>query len=260
MSGPEVRRRGPHWGRLGLIVVAVAALVGIVAGVQALSAPVERAGTPTMPVPAPTGTRFTSPSPSPSSSTTPTTSGSASPTGTASSSPRSTMKSSGAFNWASVTASAAGSQGKLYRYAVAVETSAALKADSVATTISGVLNDPRSWTGAGDVRFALVARSKATVNLYLASAKTAATLCGSDDGAADACTDGDTVVINAERWKSTAAGYAGNTAGYRAYLINHAVGQLLGEKAASCPGKGKKAPVTMEQSGDLRGCVANPWP
>ncbi len=260
MDGPEGRRLAPNWGRIALIAGSVAALVGVVWGVQAMSAPVERAGEPTVAVPAPTGTRFTTPSATPSATPTATASGTTSPTATASGSPAGTMKASGEFDWAKTTAAAAGSQGTLHRYAVAVETSAKLNADSTAKTIAGVLNDPRSWTGDGDVRFALVARSKATVNLYLASSKTAAILCGSDAEADYSCISGDTVVINAERWKSGAPTYAGDTAGYRAYLVNHAAGQLLGKKGASCAGKGKKAPVMMRQSADLRGCVANPWP
>ncbi|MFT3835203.1 MAG: DUF3152 domain-containing protein [Micropruina sp.] len=255
MTGPAGARRRPNWGRIALIVAVVAALVGVGFGVRAMSVPVERAGVPTMPVPSPSGGRSASPSPSASTSATP----SGTPTTTASSSPRSTIKASGNFDWASVTASAAGSQGKLTRYAVAVETSAKLGADSAAKTIAGVLNDPRSWTGDGDVRFALVGKAKATVTLYLASAGTAATLCGSS-GSADTCTKGNTVVISAERWKSAAATYAGDAAGYRTYLVNHAMGQFLGKDAAGCAGKGRKAPVMMPQSADLRGCVANPWP
>ncbi len=248
----------PKWGRIALIGAAVAVLVAVVAGIQAMSAPVERAGEPTVAVPSPTGTRFTRPSASPSG--TATTSVSATPTGSPSSSPSGTMKASGDFGWASVTASAAGSQGKLYSYAVAVETSTKLKADTVASTVADVLNDPRSWTGTGDVRFALVGKSKATTQLYLASGTTAAELCGSSADVAYTCTKGNTVVVNAERWRSGAPGYAGDAAGYRVYLINHAVGQLLGKASTSCAGKGKKAPVMMQQSANLRGCVANPWP
>lgn len=260
MNGPGDGRQRPRWGRIALIVASVAVLVGVVAGVQALSAPVERAGVPTVPVPAPTGTRFTSPSASASPSPDPSATASGTTTATASSSPTGTMKASGEFDWAKVTASAAGSQGQLYRYAVAVETSAKLKADSVAKTVAGVLNDPRSWTGDGDVRFALVAESKATVQLYLTTAATAAVLCGSDADTGQACTKGDVVVINAERWKSVAPTYAGDADGYRTYLVNHAIGQLLGKGRANCAGKGKKAPVMMQQSADLRGCIANPWP
>lgn len=243
-----------------MIVASVAALVGVVWGVQAMSAPVERAGEPTVAVPAPTGTRFATASPTPSTSASASASGKPSASASASPVPKSTMKASGDFDWSKATASATGSQGKLHSFVVGVETTAKLNADSTANTIAGVLNDPRSWTGDGDVRFALVGKSKATVNLYLASGKTAAVLCGSAAAGAYTCTKGDMVVINAERWKSGAATFPGDKTGYRAYLVNHAIGQLLGRKSASCGGKGKKAPVMMQQSTDLRGCLANPWP
>ena len=259
----EVKRL--NWGRIGLIAVAVAALIGVVVGVRALSAPVERAGEPTIAVPAPTGTRFTSPTPTATetgtstSTATTTSTATSTPTGTETTAPSGTMKSSGKYDWATTTLSAAGSEGKLRSYAVAVETTAKLKADTTAATIAEVRNDPRSWTGSGDVRFALVAKSKADVSLYLASTATAAKLCGSDAEAAISCTSGGVLVINAEAWKAGAATYD-DLDDYRTYLINHAAGQLLGEKAQTCPGKGKKAPVMMQQSADLDGCTANPWP
>ncbi|MFT3971530.1 MAG: DUF3152 domain-containing protein [Micropruina sp.] len=256
MDRPEGGRVRPNWTRIAVVGAVVVVLVGVVVGIQALSAPVERAGTPTVPVPSPSGTRVPNPSASPSASASTSGSAPASP----SSSPSGTMKASGRFDWAGVTAPAAGSQGTLHRYAVAAETSTKLTTDSVATTIAGVLNDPRSWTGDGDVRFALVAKSKATTQLYLASGATAAELCGSDADVAVTCAAGDVVVINAERWRSGAPTYAGDLAGYRTYLINHAVGQLLGKGGARCAGSGKKAPVMMQQSANLRGCVANPWP
>ncbi|MFT3859951.1 DUF3152 domain-containing protein [Micropruina sp.] len=260
MNDPGVRRRVFNWGRIALIAGAVAALVAVTVGVRALSAPVERAGVPTIAVPSPSGTRFTSPSPSPSASGTE--SGTASPSATASASgtPSSSIKASGDFDWATTTAAAAGSQGKLYRYAVAVESSAKLKANTVAGTVAGVLNDPRSWTGDGEVRFALVPQSKATVKLYLASTKTAATLCGSDGEADFTCVKGDVVVINAGQWKTAAASYAGDLDGYRTFLVNHAIGHLLGQREAQCAGSGKKAPVMLQQGAGLDGCTANPWP
>ncbi len=243
----------PNWARIAVVVAVVAVLVGVVVGIRALSAPAERAGVPTVPVPAPTGTRFLNPSTSPANP-------SDSPSANASNSPSGTMKASGDFDWAGVTAPAAGSQGTLHRYAVAAETSAKLEANTVATAIAGVLNDPRSWTGGGDVRFALVTKSQATTQLYLASGPTAVELCGSAAAAAITCAAGDVVVINAERWKSGASTYADDLAGYRTYLINHAFGQLLGKGSASCAGSGRKAPVMMQQSINLGGCTANPWP
>lgn len=258
MSDPGVQRRVLNWGRIALVIAAVVALVAVVFGVRAVSAPVEKAGAPTIAVPAPSGTRFTSPSPTPSATGTesPSSSASASP----SASPTKSIKASGDFDWATTTAAASGSQGTLYRYAVAVESSAKLKANSVAGTIAGVLNDPRSWTGDGDVRFALVAQAKATVKVYLASTKTASSLCDGDGEAGYTCVVGDTVVINAAQWKTAAAGYAGDLTGYREFLVNHAFGHLLGHKHAECGGKSKKAPVMLQQGAGLFGCTANPWP
>lgn len=244
-----------------MIVGAVVVLVAVVFGVRAMSAPVQRAGEPTIPVPAPSGTRFLSPSPTPTNtatmnSTATTTASDASP----STSPSTTVKATGDFKWSGVTAAAAGSSGTLYRYAVAVESSAKLKADNVATSIAGVLNDPRSWTGDGEVRFALVAPSKADVKVYLASTATAKDLCDGDGEAGFTCVKGDTVVINVGQWKSAPEGYAGDLGSYRTFLVNHAIGHLIGERHAECPGKGKKAPVMLQQGAGLFGCTANPWP
>jgi hypothetical protein len=258
VSDPGVQRRVLNWGRIALVIAAVVALVAVVFGVRAVSAPVEKAGAPTIAVPAPSGTRFTSPSPTPSATGTesPSSSASASP----SASPTKSIKASGDFDWATTTAAASGSQGKLYRYAVAVESSAKLKVNSVAGDIAGVLNDPRSWTGDGDVRFALVSQAKAEVKVYLASTKTASSLCDGDGEAGYTCVVGDTVVINAAQWKTAAAGYAGDLTRYREFLINHAFGHLIGKKHAECGGKGKKAPVMLQQGAGLFGCTANPWP
>lgn len=258
MSDPGVRRRGFNWGRIALVVGAVAALIAVVFGVRALSAPVEKAGAPTIPVPSPSGTRFTSPSPSPSP--TGTERGTATGSPTPSSKPASSIKATGDFDWSTATVAASGSSGTLYRYVVGVESSANLQANSVAGTIAGVLNDPRSWTGDGEARFALVGESKAEVRIQLASTKTAAAVCGSDAAASYACAKGKTAVINAAQWKTPPASFAGNLAAYRTFLINHAVGLLLGKSEADCGGKGSKAPVMMPQGAGLNGCKANPWP
>lgn len=168
------------------------------------------------------------------------------------------MKSSGKFAATTVNAAAAGSAGTLRIYTVQVETSAGLKVDKVATQIAGVLNDPRSWVGAGKVRFQLTADpAKAALTVVLASPKTIAAVCKTSAGS---CVAGGKLFVDALSWKNPPSTYAGNTASWQQYLINHGVGVVLAKKSADCTKAGKPAPVMMAQQSDLRGCTANPWP
>lgn len=245
-------RMGPRlWGAIAIGAVVV---IGLAVWVNALLTPATRVGHPTTsvaPLPA-----ITSATPGPSAT------GTASPTPTPSTKPTTKvpkMKSSGKFDTSSVSVPAVSSSGDLRRYSVRVETSSKLKADRVARQMAGVLNDPRSWAGSGGVRFTLVADpEKADFSITLGAPATVAKLC--DPDAAGSCTDGADVLIDAALWSVTPTEYAGNAAGWRSYLVNHGMGQLLGEQKADCPKKGRPAPVMMPQAGDLGGCTANPWP
>lgn len=70
---------------------------------------------------------------------------------------------------------------------------------------------------------------------------------------------GNRVVVNTDRWLYMTPTYD-DLAEYRAYLINHEVGHYLGLGHVGCPGAGERAPVMMQQSIDLGGCVRNAWP
>ena len=116
---------------------------------------------------------------------------------------------------------------------------------------------PRSWAGSGDVRFALVRDpKKAEFTITVASDPTAAKTC---QPVAGSCMKGSSVILDASAWSAAPAAFAG-TGAWRSYLINHAAGLFLGEPAERCPKKGKPAPVMSDQSGNLGGCTANPWP
>lgn len=238
------------------VVIGIVLLIVLALWVSALTTPVHREGRPTTsvaPLPAPTTlTPTATPTPSntdASPSTTPT-------VVTPSAGP--TMKSSGKFDTAGVDVAAASSSGKLRRYSVRVETSAKLDADKVGKQIAGVLNDPRSWAGSGNVRFALVADpSKADFTLTLAAPATAKGMCKPEPST---CLDAGDVVIDASAWVNPNPAYPSQSL-WQAYLVNHAIGHLLGESHQDCQKKGKPAPVMMPQdSGDFRGCTANPWP
>lgn len=222
---------------------------------RALVAPATRVGEPTMTL-GPSSPVTLTPTPTPTPSATPSPSASPSPNTTPTAPP--TMTSSGRFAATTVSAAAAGSSGTLRVYTVNVETSAGLKVDKVATQIAGVLNDPRSWVGAGTVRFQLTADpAKAALTVVLASPKT---LSGACTASAGSCLAGGKLYVDALSWKNSPSSYAGNAAAWQQYLINHGVGVVLGKKPTDCTKAGKPAPVMMPQQSDLRGCTANPWP
>jgi len=250
-------------GRRLVLVVGLAAVVvlGIGAWANALGEPVVRAGVPTASVtpPPPRPTPRTTPTPTPSGSATPT--ASATPSAGASESAKPSAKPTGkggAFTTSTARRGSVSGMGTQHRFIVKVETATGLDANEVAEEVADVLNDPRSWTGSGNVRFALVKDAgKADFTVYVSSPKLADGKCGAD---AWVCVRGAKVVLAAKGWQAAAATYGGDTTGFRRYLVNNAVGSYLGEDKASCKKAGAPAPVMAPQGDDLKGCTPNPWP
>lgn len=253
--------------RLSLLPWVLAVVVLLVAAglyARSLSVPVQRSGHPTStvaplplptPVAPPTSASPTAPTPPESPSVSPT--APATPTMSVPPTTPPPDTSSGKFETSGLNVAAVGAAGALRHYGVRVETSLGAKADAVARQVANVLNDPRSWAGSGDVRFALVSDpKKAQFSITLASAQTAAKTC---QPVAGSCLKGSTLVLDADAWASVPSAFASADA-WQAYLVNHGVGLVLGEPAERCAKKNRPAPVMLDQSGDLGGCIANPWP
>ena len=120
--------------------------------------------------------------------------------------------------------------------------------------------DARGWRGAG-IEFRPVARGGA-FTLVLAQASLVPSF-SSGCSSMWSCRVGRFVIINQDRWKNASPAWnAAHLAlrDYRHMVVNHETGHWLGLGHAGCPGKGRLAPVMMQQSKGLNGCTFNPFP
>lgn len=170
---------------------------------------------------------------------------------------------SGRFVQAEIDGPKVGQPGaRLLRYDVQVEKNLPYDADETALLIQTILSDPRSWIGGGDWRLQQVSNpNKADFTVYLATPGTVDRYCWPlRTYGRVSCQAGNRVMLNAWRWAHGAEAYGKDVSGYRQYLVNHEVGHRLGHGHVGCPGKGKRAPVMMQQTKSVGSCRANPWP
>ena len=150
--------------------------------------------------------------------------------------------------------------GELITYTVEVEEGLPMKPVAVARIVDRVLAHGRGWTAVEHRSFQRV-KTNPAIHIRLASARTTDELCAPlDTGGRLSCRNGADVVLNAWRWVHGADAYARDPASYRWYMVNHEFGHALGYAHAPCPAAGEPAPVMLQQTKGLSGCMANPWP
>ncbi|MER6945051.1 DUF3152 domain-containing protein [Nonomuraea sp. NPDC000554] len=146
--------------------------------------------------------------------------------------------------------------GEVVRYLVEVERGLPFDGQRFAAAVHRALNDPRGWA-----RFERVDHDPVWVRVALSSPSLTNQQCRPlNTGDELSCWNGTRSIINARRWAKGVPGYGHDLAGYRDYVVNHEVGHSLGHEHTVCPGPGQPAPVMVQQSKSLGGCLPNPWP
>ena len=168
----------------------------------------------------------------------------------------------GSYRFAQVDLRPPSGGGRLIRYDVRVEENLDVDPDQAARIVAGVLNNERSWRGSGRARFQLVSgdSQRAELHAYIVTPGTTDRLCAPLLTRGEvSCQNGNRVVLNAKRWQLGAASYGSDLTNYRRYLVNHEFGHYIGYGHVDCPGRGRPAPVMMQQTKGLDGCRKNPW-
>lgn len=146
-------------------------------------------------------------------------------------------------------------------YRVEIEQGLSVNGDAVAATIHKTLTDPRGWQAVHPVNFERTDKPDADLRIILATPTLTDKLClPLDTGGEVSCRVEDRVVLNAKRWLYAVPAYNGNVALYRNYLVNHEVGHALGHGHSTCTTPKTPAPVMMQQTKGLAGCLPNAWP
>jgi len=151
--------------------------------------------------------------------------------------------------------------GPRWRYTIEVEPETGFDVEEVASLVRGALNDPRSWARTRSLEQVDDPRS-ARIRLLVATPDTVDALCaraGLRTVGIFSCWNGTFAALNGWRWEVGANGFTDLT-DYRTYLVNHEFGHGLGYGHVGCPAQGVPAPVMMQQSKGLDGCLPNGWP
>lgn len=150
--------------------------------------------------------------------------------------------------------------GTVRRVRVEVEGGLDVDPQVFAQFVLDTLNDPHSWGHGGRITFARTTGS-ADIRVVLASPDLSAAMCAPLRTMGTlSCGQGNAAVLTLYRWVKAIPDYGTDKTGYRHYLVNHEVGHTLGHGHQMCPGKGRVAPVMMQQTKGLLGCLPNPWP
>lgn len=117
------------------------------------------------------------------------------------------------------------------------------------------LNDPDGWSKHG--YFFEPVNDREDVHIRLSSSSTIEKICGLPNRLSCAELGGKRMYLNAERWFHGAQPSRLPLDDYRQYMVSHEIGHILGHEHTTCPCKGCKAPIMMQQTLGIGECKPN---
>jgi len=139
-------------------------------------------------------------------------------------------------------------------YGVVVDHDVDFSLKSFREDVAICLADPNGWESKG-YKFVEV-KGRPHVMIHLSSLKGLKDA-GCDSNLSCAELGGHQMRINVQRWIHGAKASGQDLNGYRQYVISHEMGHILGRDHAKCPGKGLPAPIMIQQTLGLHGCLPN---
>jgi hypothetical protein len=143
---------------------------------------------------------------------------------------------------------------KRITYSVVVDPDVNFSLQDFAIDVAICLADPNGWESKG-YRFFQVRRNP-QVMIRLTS-RAGLHKIGCDVNLSCAEVGGNEILINADNWKNGSARSGQDLDGYRQYVISHEMGHILGFDHVKCPAKGLPAPIMLQQTLGLHGCLPN---
>jgi hypothetical protein len=143
---------------------------------------------------------------------------------------------------------------KTVTYTVVVDPDVKFPLKDFAMEVAICLADPDGWESKG-YRFVAV-KSNPQVVIHLSSQKGLKAE-GCDPTLSCAELGGKEMRINEQRWRYGSKQSGQDLDGYRQYVISHEMGHILGRDHVKCLGPGQPAPIMIQQTLGLHGCLPN---
>jgi len=128
--------------------------------------------------------------------------------------------------------------------------------DEIYFYIMAYLNSPDGWSQYG-YKFEPATKQKARVLIRLSLSKTIENICGVAPLLSCAVLGGRHMYLCAERWFNGSKKSGLKLEDYRQYMISHEIGHILGRGHDKCRGKGRYAPIMLQQTLGIGECIPN---